>query len=93
LCGDPRWGHDADDGYATEQRERWAVEGNSRSTVEFLQAVHGCEQLVAVLAGHIHSAQAQVIGGGGAMQYVTAAGMEGGHRDIRFVPAGGGSKL
>jgi len=40
-----------------------------------------------VLAGHIHSAQAQPVGGAtGAMQYVTAASCEGGKRDISFIP-------
>lgn len=45
---------------------------------------------VAVLAGHIHSAQAQPVGGAtNAMQYVTAASCEGGKRDILFVPLSG----
>ena len=87
LCGDPDWGWDADHYYEVERRERWSSAGNLPSTSAFLEAVRGCRQLVAVLAGHIHSAQAQRIGAWG-MQYVTQASFKGGHRDIHFVPAG-----
>ena len=44
---------------------------------------------IAVLAGHVHYAQAQPVGGvTDAMQYVnvTAASCEGGQRDILFTP-------
>ena len=87
LCGDERWGAETDKGFETEQREQWT--SNNPETLQFLEAVKSSGNLVAVLAGHIHSAQAQEIGGAaaGAQQLVTAASCEGGFRSIVFEPA------
>lgn len=74
-----------------------------KTTTAFLERVKraGERNLVAVLAGHIHSAQAQRVAGAfvqrypgdrvpypclGCMQYVTDAGCFGGHRRIAFEP-------
>jgi hypothetical protein len=55
--------------------------------VVFDRAARTRRTQVAVLAGHVHSAQAQPVGGvTDAMQYVTAASCEGGQRDILFTP-------
>ena len=51
LCGDPRWGEKTDNGYQTEQRQRWSKDGNATSTVNFIAAVASCKSLIAVLAG------------------------------------------
>lgn len=56
------------------------------ATQELLRAVERCEQLAAVLSGHIHTAQAHSIGEHGGMQYVTDAGVFGGYRILNLVP-------
>ena len=51
-------------------------------------------RLVAVLAGHIHSAQVQVLSGGGtAVQYVTEAGCNDGYRIVDFLEGAAAPKL
>lgn len=83
-CGWPGWGAAADKGYITEQRERWAARNNAETDV-FVAAVEKAAGIVAVLAGHIHTAKADPCGPV-ARQYVTAAGCDGGQRRIDFVP-------
>ena len=71
------------------------------STAAFLDTVRGAENLVCVLSGHLHSAQAQKLSGEwradrpgdrtplpchGCMQYVTDAGCYGGSRLLSFEP-------
>ncbi len=56
------------------------------ATREFLEVVESCENLAAVLSGHIHTAQAHSIGEHGAMQYVADAGVFGGYRVLELVP-------
>ena len=61
----------------------------SSSTQAFLAFVRESPSVVAVLAGHIHQPQAQLLreGGGAGAQLVTAAAKDGGSRLIDFVPA------
>jgi predicted MPP superfamily phosphohydrolase len=85
LCGDPRWGWDADRNYQIERRERWSKTGNRQSTLEFVARVKTAPNLVAVLAGHTHR-NAEVRLSDSAMQYVTRAACDGGYRRVTFEP-------
>jgi hypothetical protein len=49
-----------------------------------LSSVLNCTTVAAVLAGHIHSAQAQVFGHNATPQLVAAAGVDDGRRLIEF---------
>lgn len=63
-------------------------------TAAFLASAAACPKLAAVLAGHIHSAQAQVFSAvTGAPQLVADAGVTGGRRLIEFRVRCVGSKM
>ena len=84
-CGDPQWGGDADRNYSIERRERWAKEGNLKSTTAFVERVKTSANLIAVLAGHTHRAKAEELSAS-AVQYVARAGCEGAYRLVTFEP-------
>ena len=84
-CGDPQWGWDADRSYEIERRERWAKEGNLKSTVAFVERVKTSGNLIAILAGHTHRAKTEEISAS-AVQYVTHASCNGGYRLVTFEP-------
>jgi len=58
LCGHPGWGADTDENSLCEMRPRWPKEGNSRSTMAFIDLVqkHSAPagRLTALLTGHVH---------------------------------------
>jgi predicted MPP superfamily phosphohydrolase len=58
LCGHPDWGAASDDLAEIEGRPRWPEEGNSASTMSFIQLVqqHSAPagRLAALLTGHVH---------------------------------------
>ena len=81
ACGDPRWGWEKDKNYVIERRQRWSKSGNLPSTVAFVERVKRTENLVAVLAGHIHVPWEERLSDS-AMQYVTAAAYDGSSRLI-----------
>ena len=85
TCGDPRWGWDRDKGYEVEQRERWSLNGNSPSTIEFLEVAKNSSNLVAILVGHTHKARADKFSAT-AVQYVTGRSVDGQHRIVTFNP-------
>ena len=70
-----------DKNYIVERRERWPKSGNLPSTVAFVERVKRTENLVAVLAGHIHVPWEERLSES-AMQYVTAAAYDGSSRLI-----------
>ena len=77
LMGDPEW--------TPEAREKWQVEANHDTTLEFIDFISSSPNLVAVLCGHVHFAHADNINTR-AMQYVGAPGFEGGYRLIEIEP-------
>lgn len=54
-AGNPEWCAKNDRVWQIERRERWPEDGPSRSTKEFVEEVFGCENLIGVFAGHIHT--------------------------------------
>lgn len=81
ACGHPRWGWETDKNYDVERRERWPKSGNLPSTVAFVDRVKRTENLVAVLAGHIHVPWVERLSDP-AVQYGTAAAYDGSSRVI-----------
>jgi predicted amidohydrolase/3',5'-cyclic AMP phosphodiesterase CpdA len=84
-CGDPQWGCDADRTDKIERRERWAKQGNLKSTTAFVERVKTSPNLIAVLTGHTHRAKAEELSAS-AVQYVARAGCEGAYRLVTFQP-------
>jgi len=85
LCGDPRWGAEADGLWEIERRERWPESGNLPSTTEFVEAVRACGCLVAILCGHTHSPSVDRVNEG-AMQYIGEPACAGAWRTFEFRP-------
>ena len=57
TMGNPRWGAENDAYYKDERRERWPESGNESTTYQFLIEILSCRNLLAILAGHDHSAK------------------------------------
>lgn len=61
------------------------VNNPSQASVEFVQRVKSAKNLIAVLAGHLHRPRADQLSPS-AVQYLTRAACDGGHRLIAFEP-------
>jgi UDP-2,3-diacylglucosamine pyrophosphatase LpxH len=83
TIGDPRWGAAIDKNYVTEKRERWPESGNLKSTYEFLIELFACRKLLAVFAGHVHTARQSRISVS-AYQYITTASLSGAYRFVEL---------
>ena len=86
TMGDPRWGAEYDEYYKNEKRERWPESGNKGTTCQFLTEILECKNLLAILAGHDHSAKAAKINPS-AYQYLTKASYSGAYRYVHLMPA------
>lgn len=82
CCGHPEWGAAVDKGYEVERREKWATEGNKKSTIEFIKLVKATPRLAGVFAGHWH--QYYSITEGNVKQLLALPGFNGQHRLIQF---------
>ncbi len=87
CCGHPQWGAATDDDYETERRQRWPENGNSPSTVEFVQQVMKTERLAGIFTGHWHQSRTVVYQD--KVQYLAGPALKGEYRMIRFVPYAG----
>jgi len=83
TIGDPRWGFDFDKNYEIERRERWSKEGNKKETLELIIEVLSCKKLLALFAGHEHSAMNKQISPS-AYMYLTRASYSGAYRFIEL---------
>lgn len=81
-CGHPEWGEKADKNFTLERRQPWRAGGHTRTTIAFYEAVFGAENLLGVLAGHIHNQSVDIING--IPQIVTESNAEGGFLEIGF---------
>jgi DNA repair exonuclease SbcCD nuclease subunit len=58
VCGHPEWGAATDENYEVEGRPQWPEDGNSASTLAFIDLVqkHSAPdgRIVALLTGHVH---------------------------------------
>ncbi len=77
MMGDPDW--------SSQSRIQWQVSEDTPETLEFVDAVTTAPNVVAAFCGHVHFAHADAINTR-AVQYVTAAGNNGGRRLVEFRP-------
>ena len=77
LIADPYW--------SRESRREWEIRTNDAETVEFARLVASSENLVAVLAGHLHFSHVDSVNRQ-AVQYVAGPGFEGEYRLVEFSP-------
>jgi hypothetical protein len=82
-CGNPKWGAAADNNFELERRQRWPESGHTKTTFDFHKAVFGAENLVGILAGHIHKPSLDVVNG--IPQIVTDANATGAYLSVEFV--------
>jgi predicted MPP superfamily phosphohydrolase len=77
MMGDPDW--------SPESRSQWRTSEDTPETLEFVDAVTTAPNVVAAFCGHVHFAHVDAINTR-AVQYVTAAGHQGGRRLVEFRP-------
>ena len=85
TCGDPNWGYDFDRNFEVERRLRWSKSGNLPSTKKFVELVKSAPNLIAILTGHTHRAQVDMLQNN-LRQYRTQAAYSGAHRLVAFKP-------
>jgi hypothetical protein len=81
-CGHPEWGTKTDKGYQLERRPPWPQDGHTKTTMDFYETVFHADNLLGVLAGHIHNQSVDVING--IPQVVSEANAEGGFLQVDF---------
>lgn len=84
-CGHPDWNAKSDPSHEIERRPAWPVEGHSETTFAFHREVFAAENVLGVLAGHVHRQSLNIING--LPQVTTAMNAAGGWLDLQFVPA------
>jgi hypothetical protein len=85
-CAHPDWNAANDENYELERRLPWREAGHTPVTMDFYKTVLESENLMGVLAGHIHNQSVDVLNG--IPQVVTEANAEGGYLQLNFVPIG-----
>lgn len=83
-CGHPEWGAKTDKGFTLERRMQWRETGHTKTTLDFYEAVLTAENLMGILAGHIHNQSVDILNG--IPQVVAEANAEGGYLQVRFTP-------
>lgn len=83
-CANPVWGAQSDTNYELERRERWPESGHTETTMTFYSEVLAANNLLGVLAGHIHQQSLDVMNG--MPQIVAPANAQGGYLAIEFIP-------
>jgi hypothetical protein len=81
-CGHPDWGAKTDRGFKLERRPPWPEAGHTKTTLEFYDTVLQAENLLGILAGHIHNQSVDVING--IPQVVSEANAEAGYLLVDF---------
>ncbi|ULQ51175.1 metallophosphoesterase family protein [Flavihumibacter fluvii] len=84
-CGNPDWGAKTDKNFELERRQRWPEKGHTKTTFDFYKAVFNSENLMGILAGHIHKPSLDVING--IPQIVTDANAVGAYLQVELIPA------
>ena len=83
-CGNPQWGANTDQNYELERRQQWPEKGHSATTMNFYKKVFSSDNLIGILAGHIHKQSLDVING--IPQIVTDANAVGAFLHVEFIP-------
>ena len=87
YCGNPDWNAENDTIYTIERREQWPVEGNSKTTLNFIETIYTAGNLAGVFSGHMH--HYTHIKYKGMNQYLALPAYDGRYRSIEFLPSMG----
>lgn len=83
-CGHPDWGSRTDRNAALERRVPWREGGHTRTTLDFHREVFATQNLLGIVAGHIHRASLDVVQG--IPQFVTDANATGAYLKLDLLP-------
>lgn len=83
-CGHPDWGASTDPSYRVERRPQWPETGHSKTTFDFHHEVFAADNVLGVLAGHVHRQSLSVING--VPQVTAEMNAAGGWLDLQFAP-------
>ena len=78
--GHPNWNASTDGNWKIEQRLRWPETGHSKTTMDFHKEVFGADNLLGIVAGHIHGQSVDFYRG--KFQVVVQYGVTGGFLEM-----------
>ena len=82
--GHPEWSAATDKNYKIERREQWPVEGHTEVDYEFYDLVTSAPNLLASIAGHVHSYGVDIIHG--RPHYTVGANAQGAYYIVNIMP-------
>lgn len=82
--GHPKWGAATDKNYKIERREQWPAEGHTEVDYEFYDLVTSAPNLLASIAGHVHSYGVDIINGH--PHYTVGANAQGAYYIVNIMP-------
>lgn len=82
--GHPEWGAATDKNYKIERREQWPAEGHTEVDYEFYDLATSAPNLLASIAGHVHSYGVDIIHG--RPHYTVGANAQGAYYIVNIMP-------
>ena len=82
--GHPEWGAATDKNYKIERREQWPAEGHTEVDYEFYYLATSAPNLLASIAGHVHSYGVDIING--RPHYTVGANAQGAYYIVNIMP-------
>ena len=82
--GHPEWGAATDKNYKIERREQWPAEGHTEVDYEFYNLATSAPNLLASIAGHVHSYGVDIIHG--RPHYTVGANAQGAYYIVTIMP-------
>lgn len=82
--GHPEWGAATDKNYKIERREQWPAEGHTEVDYEFYNLATSAPNLLASIAGHVHSYGVDIIHG--RPHYTVGANAQGAYYIVNIMP-------
>ena len=82
--GHPDWGAATDKNYKIERREQWPAEGHTEVDYEFYDLATSAPNLLASIAGHVHSYGVDIIHG--RPHYTVGANAQGAYYIVNIMP-------
>ena len=82
--GHPEWGAATDKNYKIERREQWPPEGHTEVDYEFYDLATSAPNLLASIAGHVHSYGVDIIHG--RPHYTVGANAQGAYYIVNIMP-------
>lgn len=82
--GHPEWGAATDKNYKIERREQWPAQGHTEVDYEFYDLATSAPNLLASIAGHVHSYGVDIING--RPHYTVGANAQGAYYIVNIMP-------